>query len=75
MAVDTAVLLQQIVMGPRSVELALGLTIEVNVVRSKRAKCPNCHLRRVLYHLSLWVKDHPSGSGSAMCARCAGFRG
>jgi len=60
--------------APRQRELALYLSAEINVVRSKRAKCPNCLQRRVLYHLAMWVRDSPAGSGSALCAHCAGFR-
>jgi DNA-directed RNA polymerase subunit M/transcription elongation factor TFIIS len=62
------------VISPQSTELALGLTLEINVVHSKRDHCPRCGNRRVLYHLAAWVKGQPAGAGNAMCAKCAGFR-
>jgi hypothetical protein len=60
--------------SPTDSELSLSLTLEVNVVRSKRTRCPRCDNRRVLYHLAAWSKGSPAGTGAALCAECAGFR-
>jgi DNA-directed RNA polymerase subunit M/transcription elongation factor TFIIS len=60
--------------SPQQAELSLGLTLEINVVRSKRTHCPKCGNRRVLYHLAAWSKGSPAGAGNALCASCAGFR-
>lgn len=54
--------------------LDLGVTLDVNVVRLPRRRCPSCSLRRVLYAVAVWAKDHPAGTSVAKCARCAGFR-
>lgn len=58
----------------RDTETRLSLTLEINVVKSARARCPSCAQRRVLFHLAAWSKGSPAGAGTGLCAGCAGFR-
>ena len=59
---------------PAAPSPALELNIRVQLDRRRRAKCPVCGHRRILFALTAYAVDQPIGYGSAKCLADAGLR-
>lgn len=51
----------------------LELTLTVNVIKTKRKRCPRCGRVRVLFKLTAFGQG-PVGDGPLLCASCGGLR-
>lgn len=59
---------------PDAAPPGLAIDFHVQLNRQRRAKCPVCGHRRVLFALAAYAADSPIGYGIAKCLADAGIR-